>query len=63
MEGMEVEGNGIGALEKLANKLSSFLNECRSIQVLYSMNNYILQNVPFIIALLFFYGNYRLDSL
>lgn len=34
MEGDSVEGGGVGALEKLSNKLSAFLNECRGIQVL-----------------------------
>ena len=36
MEGMEGEGGeggGIGALEKLSNKLSAFLSDCRSVQV------------------------------
>ena len=36
MEGMEGdggEGGGVGALEKLSNKLSTFLSECRNVQV------------------------------
>lgn len=36
MEGVEGEGGdngGPGALEKLSSKLSSFLNDCKNIQV------------------------------
>ena len=36
MEGVEGDGGdngGAGALEKLSNKLSGFLNECKNIQV------------------------------
>ena len=33
MEGDSGEGGGIGALEKLANKLNAFLNECKGVQV------------------------------
>ena len=36
MEGVEGdggEGGGVGALEKLSNKLSTFLSECRNVQV------------------------------
>ena len=33
MEGDSGEGGGVRALEKVANKLNVFLNECRNIQV------------------------------
>ena len=38
MEGVESEGNGIGALEKLANKLTGFLSDCMTVQV-HSIHN------------------------
>ena len=39
MEGDSGEGGGVRALEKVANKLSVFLNECRNIQVRLGNNN------------------------
>ncbi len=56
LEGMEVEGNGVGALEKLANKLSSFLNDCRNVQV------HLLDDAMYILNYSDLYNCYRQDS-